>query len=303
MGMRMILNCTPMTKGGTPSRVTTLTVFVLIGLIVLAAMGALLWWQQERIAFQPPAPPFPDPGPARRIEYRTDDGVRLFAYVVGDGGTSAVLAFHGNADLAVRQIHWARQVAGRTGRLVVLAEYRGYGGATGAPTYAGSARDARAAWSAVRDTLGIPPDRIALFGHSLGSAVATELASEVQPEVLILQSPFTSARDMARIVIVRPLHVLWNAIARIHFDTESRVRALEVPVWVAHGTRDFIIPVRMGRAVHDAARTKGELLIVPDAGHNDVAETGGNAYWTWIERALGTTGSTGGSRAVGSRSR
>lgn len=269
---------------------SALAVAALIGLIILVAFGALLWWQQERVAFQPPGPPWPDPGSARRLDYRTEDGERLFAWIVGDTGTArgALLAFHGNADLAVRQIPWAHEVVRRTGRLVVLAEYRGYGGATGVPSYAGSAHDARAAWRAVRDSLGVPPKDIALFGHSLGSAVATELASEVDPPALLLQSPFTSARDMARIVIARPLHVVWNAITRIHFDTESRVRSLETPVSVVHGTDDFIIPVRMGRAVHAAARRKGELLLVPGAGHNDVSERGSDAYWSWLERALGS---------------
>ena len=268
----------------------TLTITAILVLVAFVAIGAVLWWKQERIAFQPPNPPWPDAGAARRIDYSTDDAERLFAYVIGDTATArgALIAFHGNADLAVRQIPWAEEVARRTGRIVFLPEYRGYGGASGTPSYAGSASDARAAWQIVRDSLGVPPDRIALFGHSLGSAVATELATDVGPPALILQSPFTSARAMARIVIARPMHLVWNAITRIHFDTESRVAKLETPVWVAHGTSDFIIPVRMGRAVHAAARRQGELLLVPGAGHNDVATSGGEAYWSWLERALGS---------------
>ena len=270
---------------------TTLIVASLAGVVFVAVLVALAWTQQERIAFQPPRPPFPDPGAVRRLDYRTADGEQLFAYVIGDASSprGALLAFHGNADLAVRQIPWAREIARRTERVVILAEYRGYGGATGRPTYVGTAHDARAAWQAVRESLEFPPESIALFGHSLGSAVATELASDVQAPVLLLQSPFTSARDMARLVSARPVHVLWNAIARIHFDTESRVRSLETPVWVAHGTRDFIIPTRMGRAVHQAARSPGELLLVEDAGHNDVAVVGGERYWAWIQRALSIT--------------
>ena len=59
-------------------------------------------------------------------------------------------------------------------------------------------------------------------------------------------------------------------------------------MWVAHGDRDLVIPVRMGREVFAAARHPGELLIVPGAGHNDVAEVGGEAYWGWLTRALAT---------------
>lgn len=271
--------------------------FATIALLILALLvgfGLLIWWRQERIVFQPPGPPYPDAGATRRIDYRTADGQQLFGFVIGEPAMSpgVLLAFHGNADLAAWQIPWAREVARRTGWCVFLAEYRGYGGATGTPSYEGSARDARAAYTAVRDSLRVPPARIAVFGHSLGSAIATELvtglAADARPAVLILQSPFTSAREMARIVIARPLQAAWGMISRVHFDTQARVASLDAPVWVAHGADDFIIPVRMGRAVHEAARDRGELLIVPDAGHNDVAVIGGEAYWSWLSRALGT---------------
>jgi fermentation-respiration switch protein FrsA (DUF1100 family) len=59
-------------------------------------------------------------------------------------------------------------------------------------------------------------------------------------------------------------------------------------VWVAHGDRDIIIPVRMGREVFAAAAVKGELLIVAGAGHNDVADAGGRDYWRWLARAIGS---------------
>jgi fermentation-respiration switch protein FrsA (DUF1100 family) len=78
----------------------------------------------------------------------------------------------------------------------------------------------------------------------------------------------------------------WRAIARVHFDTERRVRELDAPVWVAHGERDLIIPARFGRRVYEAAKVKGDLLLVPRAGHNDVALAGGDAYWDWLARAV-----------------
>jgi pimeloyl-ACP methyl ester carboxylesterase len=160
---------------------------------------------------------------------------------------------------------------------------------------AGVRRDAAAALRHVLDALRVPPGRLAIYGHSLGSAVAAELAAELAtelggartPQVVILESPFTSARAMARMGFTRALDVAWSVISRIHYDTESRVRSLDAPVWVAHGRRDVIVPARMGEAVHAAARRKGELLLVPEAGHNDVADIAGEAYWRWIERALG----------------
>ena len=270
---------------------------VALVLIVLVPV-ALVWWRQERIVFQPPPGPWGPAAEARRVEYRAEDGTALHGWLVGDerSGRAArplLLVFHGNADLASRQVPWARELAARTGWRVLAAEYRGYEGAGGRPTYAGIALDAHAAWQAARDSLGAQPWDIAIFGHSLGSAVAAELAAALDtagtpPRALLLQSPFTSVRAMARLAMPRTVLWMWGAIARVHYDTERRVRRLRAVVHVAHGERDAVIPVAMGRAVYDAARVKGTLLVVPDAGHNDVPETGGEAYWRWIDRALGT---------------
>src|SRR5262249_34894399 len=152
---------------------------------------------------------------------------------------------------------------------VLLPELRGYGGIAGHPTYSGAARDARAALDFVRDSLGVPEDHTAFFGHSLGSALATELAAEHHPRVLLLQSPFTSARAMARRMLFPGTSWLWSLVSRVHYDTEGRVHKLPVTVWVAHGDRDLIIPVSMGRTVFEQAAKKGDFLLVRGAGHND----------------------------------
>jgi fermentation-respiration switch protein FrsA (DUF1100 family) len=197
------------------------------------------------------------------------------------------IAFHGNADLAVLQLDWAEEIFQRTGVPVMIAEYRGYAGLPGKPTYKGSQLDAEAAHSFAEKTLHVQPDRMALFGHSLGSAIASELAARHRPSVLILQSPFTSARDMARSVLAhRPSRIGWNLFSRIHFDTVERVKHLDAPVSVAHGERDRLIPASMGKAVFESAKIKGQWLLVPNASHNDVSVRGEEAYWQWMAASL-----------------
>lgn len=269
-----------------------------LGFVLLVFLVAitLVWWRQERIAYQPPRGAWPPALGVERLAYSASDGQPLFAYLVGRRGAipapgdRLVLVFHGNADLAVWQIDWARELAARTGMLVLLAEYRGYAGLPGTPAYAGLQRDALAAHAVATDSLGVAPGDVVIFGHSLGSAVATELAAELEgaraPAALVLQSPFTSARSMARFLVWRPLLALWHSLSRIHYDTRARVRALDVPVWVAHGSRDYLVPVRMGHEVYAAARRRGEFLLVRGAGHNDVADVGGEEYWAWIGRAV-----------------
>ena len=142
--------------------------------------------------------------------------------------------------------------------------------------------------------------RVALFDLNAenGSAVAAELAADLSaPRVaaeapgarlgaVVLQSPFSSARAMARVLSGEGLDRWWARIARVHFDTAARVSELDAPVWVAHGALDAVVPARMGREVFAAARRPGALLAVEGAGHNRVPECGGARYWRWLGDAL-----------------
>jgi fermentation-respiration switch protein FrsA (DUF1100 family) len=265
---------------------------MIVALTVLAlAAGSLLllWWFQERILFQPPLLA-EGVAVSGQVTYQAADGQRLTGFVVGDPGSApgVLLCFHGNADLAVWQLDWARMVERHTRYAVFLAEYRGYMSLGGAPTYSSTKLDASAAYDYLRITFGIEPARLAYFGHSLGSGVAVELAEIHPPAALLLQSPFSSARAMARLAVSPPVAFVWRAISRIHFDTRKAVSELDVPVSVAHGRRDRIVPFRMGMEVYQAAKRKGQLLVVEKAGHNDIASVAGEEYWRWMVEALNT---------------
>jgi fermentation-respiration switch protein FrsA (DUF1100 family) len=266
--------------------VPLLIVVAVAVLAVYAVSMAVLWRFQERVVFQPPRAVV-EPVDARKVAYSASDGTALFAYLVGDCSrpSRVVLAFHGNADLAAWFLPWAARAARETSACVMIAEYRGYAGLQGPPSYDGVSRDARAALAYLQQRFQLSSDRVVYYGHSLGSAVAAELAAEAPPQALVLQSPFTSARSMAKRLLMPGLIGLWRAVSRVHYDTQRHVAELTVPVSVAHGDRDLVIPMRMGREVFDAARQPAELLIVRGAGHNDVADVGGDAYWAWLRRA------------------
>ena len=263
---------------------------MIAALVILGLLSGslfLLWRSQERILFQPPRlqEALPEPG---RVSYEAVDGQRLVGFMVGDPRVApgVLLCFHGNADLAVWQLEWARTVERHTRYAVFLAEYRGYMSLGGSPTYSTTKLDARAAYDHLRITFTLDRTRMVFFGHSLGSAVATELAEIHPPVALLLQSPFSSARAMARLIVTLPVALVWKTISRIHFDTRTAVSTLDVPVSVVHGRRDRIIPFRMGVEVYEAAKRKGQLLLVEGAGHNDVAEIAGKEYWRWMVEAL-----------------
>lgn len=266
------------------------TVALVLGIAVVAlvALLVLLWWGQERVVFQPPAVTVTEVPGAERLDFAGDDGTPLHAYLVGRASRDSMLVihFHGNAEIAAWAIPWAEEVARRTGARVLVAEYRGYGGTPGVPTYAASGADAHALWRVAQSELGAVPARTVVHGFSLGSAVATELAQKIAPRALVLEAPFTSAEAMAARLGPMLRGPLWRLVARVHYDTRAAVAALDLPVWVAHGEADGIIPPAMGRAVHAAAREKGDFLPVPQAGHNDLR--GHPAYWRWLTAAITT---------------
>ena len=264
----------------------------LTAIVVYFLLLGSMWARQERIVFQPPRVAlgrgFDLAQGLRQVSYRAEDGTELFGFLVGDETRAErlLVAFHGNADLAAHLVPWARTATQVVPIAILLPELRGYAGLAGRPSYLGAAQDARAAAAFVTEALGVPIERVAYFGHSLGSAIATELAAEHHPVALLLQSPFSSARAMARRMALPGLTLFWPLVSRVHYDTERRVASLPVPVSVVHGLRDLVVPARMGRAVFEAAAVKGELLLVPRAGHNDVADRAPEEYWAWFRRAL-----------------
>ena len=273
--------------------VTVIVILIIVGVIWTSFTTAWLWRNQERVVFQPPADAPVAPAPARRVAYTAADGQELYGYLLEPRDSAnakagrVVIAFHGNADLSAWMAPWAHELSNRAGVTVLVPEYRGYGGIAGQPTYETAIADSRGALGFVRDSL--QAREIVIYGHSLGTAIGTELAAHMEASALrslVLQSPFTSARDMATRMMVPPIPGLWARISRVHYDTRALVANLDAPVHVSHGKRDLNIPARMGRQVFEAARQRGELLLVEGAGHNDVADAGGEDYWTWLVAAV-----------------
>ena len=272
---------------------SVITLLIVVGVIWVSVATLWLWRNQERVVFQPPGDAPTAPSPARRVSFKADDGHDIYGYVLDApsaapaNGRRVVIAFHGNADLAAWTAPWAHELSTRAGVTVLVPEYRGYGGIPGTPSYESATADARGALAYARDSLGATD--VVIYGHSLGTAIGSELATHMSaspPRSLVLQSPFTSAQAMATRMMVPPIPGLWSRISRVRYDTRAVVAQLDVPVFVSHGTRDITIPARMGREVFEAAKNRGELLIVEKAGHNDVADEGGDRYWKWLTTAV-----------------
>jgi pimeloyl-ACP methyl ester carboxylesterase len=194
----------------------------------------------------------------------------------GDAAAPTFLYLHGNDfNLGANVEHVAR--LNRLGYAVLAVDYRGYGKSVGAfPSETQLYEDAEAAWSYLVRERGVDPGRAIIYGHSLGGAVAIELALR-HPEAagLIAESAFTSMPEMAKFVYgMFPVDWLLNQ----RFDALAKVPMLRVPVLFIHGTADAEVPYAMSEHLFAAAAGSKWLTLVPGGGHEDSAKVGGSLY-------------------------
>ena len=238
-------------------------------LVVLFVVVTLRLVSRSLIYPGSPVPFPPDlerrlPGARLLLRYRSADGIRLEGALLRSPDPSGPVAvcFHGNAESAAQGLAWAGTLV-ENGIGVFLPEVRGFGGLPGRPTEKHLYADGEAALNALKAE-GIGPERTVLLGRSLGSGIAVELALRHPCKQLILVSPYTSMVDMGRLV-VGPLAPL---VVPDRFDNLGKIGRLRMPIVILHGTRDEVIPVRMGRALA-AAAPGARLIEVPEASHNN----------------------------------
>jgi fermentation-respiration switch protein FrsA (DUF1100 family) len=225
----------------------------------------------------------------RRVTVTASDGVRLVAWAmpVGDGSGYWLLMCHGNAgniSEAGRPYHYAGLRG--LGLSLLAFDYRGYGESEGAPSEDGLYRDADAAYRYLRDTIGVPPERIVIFGHSLGSAVAVELAGTVPAAGLILDGALTSVADRAQ-ELFPYAPVRWIAASR--YPSIERIGKLSLPKLFLHATADDVIPIAHGRRLYEAAAPPKRFVEL-QGGHGDTFDVDSAAYFGAIARFVSELG-------------
>lgn len=250
--------------------------YVTFPLIAAMAYGGLYWFANRSVYFPSKYPEgFWDIQTqlgAVDVWLDTADSVRIHGWQIDQPGARFVtLYFHGNAGNITDRYDHFREIAS-AGSSLLMIDYRGYGKSGGRPTENGIYRDADAAYDHLLKT-GHSPRQIIVHGESLGTAVAVDLASRRPCAAVVLEAPFTSAKDVARIVlpILGPL-VMWS------FDSRKKIGRVHAPILITHGDRDEIIPTRMGRELFAAAPEPKSIWIVPGAHHNDIVEAAGASY-------------------------
>ena len=258
------------------------------GLAAFVGLCSLLYLLQERMIFL--RQPLPDAARqavrnlsgTMEIEVTAADGTRLHGWLRHTAEETAspglVIYFGGNAEEVSWQIHDAEALAPWS---IAAFNYRGYGLSDGSPSEAALVADAFAVYDRLAAREDVDPNRIVIFGRSLGSGVAVQLASSRPVLAVMLVSPYDSLRSLAR---KQYPFVPVSLLLKHPFDSLARAPGLEVPLLVMAGERDRIIPSKYSRRLHDAWAGPKRWVLIPGADHNDIH--GRPRYWPTMREFL-----------------
>ncbi len=244
----------------------------------------MLWaWAEKRLVFYPESEVTGTPA-LNGLRYEdvyltSEDGLRLQGWFVpGPSGisgpnTQTWLWFHGNGGNLGTRVGQLEQAHRLLGVHQFVFDYRGYGNSEGQPTERGTYLDARAALEYLRSRSDINPQRIVYFGHSLGAAIAIEIAVHHPPAGMALVAPFSSIKDMAGLTLRIPM-AGW--LVRGHYNSMKRIPRVHAPLLVLHGELDEIVPHWQGMKLYMAANRPKRFVTLLGATHNNVQHVAGH---------------------------
>jgi len=261
-----------------------LKTIIIIGVGLYAVATAVMYYAQRRFIYFPePSRTLPQaaglPDVAERI-LTTPDGEKLIAwYGKAQPGQPTLLYFHGNGGALEYRSASIRRYLNR-GRGIFMLSYRGYSGSTGSPSEVANVADAKLAYDALLNE-GVSPRDIILYGESLGTGVAAQVATDKKVSGVILDSPFTSMVDLAE------QFYPWLPVSLLlkdRYESLRYIRDVHTPIFVVHGEADDVVPVGMGRRLFAAANEPKEIVTLPGVGHAVHDETTFAIINGWIDK-------------------
>ncbi|MBS1806233.1 MAG: alpha/beta hydrolase [Acidobacteria bacterium] len=262
-----------------------LKIFAVLAIISYALLIVAFYFTQRSLLYFPtrvyltPAEAHADSA-FREIEVKTSDGLKLKAwYAAAKSLPFTIVFFHGNGD----SLSGSAQVAEpyiEAGYGFLAVEYRGFSGLPGKPTETGLYNDARACIHALIAS-GIEPRHMILYGHSLGTGVAIEMAREFPVGGLMVLAPYLSIPSLAQ---VHYPFLPARLLVLDRFENEKKIGELHVPVLVANGDNDELIPPSHGQKLFSMANEPKEYHSIPGRGHNDSFDGFAPISLDWIGR-------------------
>lgn len=250
-------------------------VFITLGWVVFAVfvLVGFMYFNQRNMMYFPSStkPDIKQTGiiGLEEITVKTDDGLALYGWYLKPAsvGKPTLVWFHGNGS----HVGWAAYNMApflKEGYGILLAEYRGFASNPGKPTEEGLYKDARAFLNWLKAT-GTDEHSIILYGESIGSGPAVQMATEYKIHTLVLQTPFTSMVDSAG------SHYPFlpvNILVKDRYDNLSKISKIQCPLIIVHGTADSIIPYKQGEALFKAAPDPKSMITIEGGEHNNLHE-------------------------------
>lgn len=251
-----------------------LTIAVVAALVYGGAV-AFLVSQETRLVFAAGHPLAAGrPGaPFEQVDIPRPDGLRQFAFVMRHGSSPRdapwLLYLHGNSANVASRVNLVRYEQLRALGLHVFApEYRGFGGLDDAPSETSVSLDARYGYDYLRKTLGVPPEKIVVYGWSLGSAIAVNLTADLRSAAVVLEGA------PASLVAIGERDYPWmpiRMVMRNPFESISKITRIHAPILFIHSPEDRVIPIDEGRRLFNAAAEPKQFIEVR-GGHIDPAD-------------------------------
>ena len=209
----------------------------------------------------------PDDPRTQEVSFPSGDGNTIHAWWIPPESPQrgAILFAHGNGGNLTHRGKVASALRESLGAGVLMFDYPGYGKCTGTPTEEGCYASAEAAYKWLTDEQKVAPERVILYGESLGGGPAVEMATRHEHRALVLVFPFASLPAAAKFHYpFLPVHTLM----RTRFDNLSKIGNCKRPVFIVHGTDDRVIPFGQSEQLFAAANEPKELLRLDGKGHD-----------------------------------
>jgi fermentation-respiration switch protein FrsA (DUF1100 family) len=253
-------------------------IYIIITVIVYIGQKRMIFYPVREIAATPEniGLQFED------VILRTKDNVNISAWYIPATQERAVILFcHGNAGNNSHRLDSIR-IFHDLNLSVLIFDYRGYGKSEGSPTEEGTYLDAEVALDYLINVKHIHPEKVILFGRSLGGAVAAEVALRHKVGALIIESGFTSVPELGcKYFPFLPVKLL----SRYSYATVNKVSKINTPKLFIHSPHDEIIPFKYGRALYENASLPKEFLEIK-GDHNYGFLVSGSIYRDGLNRFI-----------------
>lgn len=262
--------------------ITLLSRFAVFYMLVLVA----LYLAQRHLQYfpdtKPPGTPEANRLPDMRVvTAKTEDGLSLLAWFAPprkkDG--KIIVMYHGNAGTIANRAVKARYFL-EQGYGIYMCEYRGYGGNAGSPSEDGLYKDGRSALKWLEGE-GYSPAQFILYGESLGTGVAVQMALEIQPKQMILEAPFSSAVAVAQ---KQYFFVPVSLLMKDKYDSVEKIGQIRSSILIVHGDEDETIPLSLAQDLYKAANHPKKFITINGGGHTDLYDHhAGHIILDWLD--------------------